>query len=1262
MPHGAVPSHSGRRPDVEDSLCVGRENELAQLAALYGDARERERLALLEGRSGSGKSRILQELSRRIRLEGGVVLEGRCEHGHAFGPFATIVDRALSFLGDMSLRPTIELADLGCFEGCHRLWHQHELSHADGSDQASREARERRLRFFDAIRGLLRDVARLRPPLVILHDLERCDEGTLQLLDFLFEGAGPWASGVSQEPLRALVVASVRDDLPESRRLAALRQQEATAIVRVGELDVEGVRQLLQSDATVHRILERTGGMPDAIELLLEAEPLRPKDLLERRIEVLDAGARRLLEALAVLGRPADLDLLGDLAEIKVTPAERKSLEGSQLLERMILDGRILLGFARARDRELTYERLPEERRRLLHRRCADRFEADGHGPAAHHALAAGDFERAVPLSMDEAHALAARHAQAEAAALLERVLAVAGDTAVPVELRRYLAELYRVAGDYRRALVHAEVVCTARPQSPEAAHRVGRLLTLAGELEDAAQRLRAAHALASTHDDSMTRTTVETLLAELEYQRANYDEAERWASGAVAEASALDELTVEIHARNTLGKVALARKDAGSAAALFEKNREAAEAGRLGHQEAQALTNLGVARLRQQKLQAARECFERAIEVAGEVNDSRETAIATENLAVLAHLRHDYSEALDYYHKAVSLLKRLGNRPMLTRVGINLGELYLSIGDPARARSLCDFAQHMGGANLPASFAAECMKLRGRIDLAQGDLALGRATLASAMETMNSLGANQAIQLVIELARLELREGQVGAARQLVAEAPASDSPRHAALLALLAVDIERAAGGEVLGSARRACRLAEVADDEVVQLEAELRLARALAESDDADGAHRAMAAAEELEQQLTQRVPQESISAWIGRETRQRLNEIATLVSSLGPRRRRVSSLPEAPPVRPTRSAELKRRYPDIAGDSDTIVRLLEVIDKVAPSDATVLVRGESGTGKELVAEALHRHSSRADKPLVKVNCAALVETLLLSELFGHERGAFTGANARKKGRFELADGGTLFLDEIGDISPKTQVALLRVLQEREFERVGGTQPIHVDVRIVAATHRDLEKMVADGTFREDLYYRLRGVAVDVPALRDRTADLRELSETLLRRVADERGEPPKVVSADVLAKLARHRWPGNVRELQNVLRSASLFCEGPILRTEDFSAFSETFAAERPSEDAGANGDRASTLPTPPLEDVIYSRIREGDNSLLEMKKVIERECIVRAMSEADGNITQAAELLGMKRPRLSQLVKQHGLNTCKQGKSRGKTKS
>jgi transcriptional regulator with GAF, ATPase, and Fis domain len=284
-------------------------------------------------------------------------------------------------------------------------------------------------------------------------------------------------------------------------------------------------------------------------------------------------------------------------------------------------------------------------------------------------------------------------------------------------------------------------------------------------------------------------------------------------------------------------------------------------------------------------------------------------------------------------------------------------------------------------------------------------------------------------------------------------------------------------------------------------------------------------------------------------------------------------------------------------------------------------------------------------------VKVNCAALVETLLLSELFGHERGAFTGANALRKGRFELANGGTIFLDEIGDISPKTQVALLRVLQEREFERVGGTQKIRVNVRIIAATHRDLEAMVKEGTFREDLYYRLRGVMLEMPPLRKRLDDLPALAEALLERIAEERGDTRKILSREALELLSSHHWPGNVRELENVLRSATLFADTPLLSPEDFAAFSAMFGISDPEPQTSVNEEEPSDVATSAIfEDLVYDRVRGGDHSLLEMKKVIERECIVRALGETNGNITRAAKLLGMKRPRLSQLVKQYGLNS------------
>jgi Nif-specific regulatory protein len=228
-----------------------------------------------------------------------------------------------------------------------------------------------------------------------------------------------------------------------------------------------------------------------------------------------------------------------------------------------------------------------------------------------------------------------------------------------------------------------------------------------------------------------------------------------------------------------------------------------------------------------------------------------------------------------------------------------------------------------------------------------------------------------------------------------------------------------------------------------------------------------------------------------------------------------------------------------------------QMYEQVAQVAHTNTTVLIRGESGTGKELIAHAVHYNSLRAKKPFVKVSCAALPDTLIESELFGHERGAFTGAEARKKGRFELAEGGTLFLDEIGDINLNTQIKLLRVLQEREFERLGGTETIKANVRLLAATNKDLEKAIANNTFREDLYYRLNVFTIFVPPLRDRKADLLLLADHFLEKLSHEHHKVIKRISTPAIDMLMSYHWPGNVRELENVLERAVLVCDGQVV---------------------------------------------------------------------------------------------------------------
>lgn len=321
--------------------------------------------------------------------------------------------------------------------------------------------------------------------------------------------------------------------------------------------------------------------------------------------------------------------------------------------------------------------------------------------------------------------------------------------------------------------------------------------------------------------------------------------------------------------------------------------------------------------------------------------------------------------------------------------------------------------------------------------------------------------------------------------------------------------------------------------------------------------------------------------------------------------------------------------------IIGESAQLKDLFRLVRKVAASPTSLLLRGESGTGKELVATALHRLSDRASKPLIKVNCTAIPESLFESELFGHEKGSFTGALASKPGRFELADGGTFFLDEVGELPLPMQAKLLRVLQERSFERVGGLSPINVDVRLIAATNAPLEDMVAKGTFREDLLFRLNVVELQLPPLRDRPSDIPLLVEHFITKFNERLGRQVVGLVDGVLVLMERYPWPGNVRELENMLERAVLLSDNERLQLEDFPAL-----ALSPRTGDGSGRER------PDFSDV------ELDGNLKELVRThsleVEQDLILRALAEDGWNVTRAARRLGISRKSLQVKMKEYGL--------------
>jgi DNA-binding NtrC family response regulator len=324
----------------------------------------------------------------------------------------------------------------------------------------------------------------------------------------------------------------------------------------------------------------------------------------------------------------------------------------------------------------------------------------------------------------------------------------------------------------------------------------------------------------------------------------------------------------------------------------------------------------------------------------------------------------------------------------------------------------------------------------------------------------------------------------------------------------------------------------------------------------------------------------------------------------------------------------AAQLRERVDDrfqlgnIIGEHPSMQRLMKNIAQVARSRATVLIHGETGTGKELIAAAIHQNSKRKDNPFIRLNCASLSETLLESELFGHERGSFTGAMARREGRFKQADGGTLFLDEVSEIPPSVQIKLLRFLQEREFERVGGNETLKVDVRVVAATNRDLKQRVDEGRFREDLFYRLKVVQLDVPPLRVRRSDIPLLAQTFLRKYASDNDRPVRGFTEEALRHMMIYPWPGNVRELENAIERAVVMCEGNLIERDDLPT--------------SAHGDLQNGSIMALIPGVTMAEL--------------ERMAILRTLDAVDGSTARAAEILGISQRKIQYRVKEWGYQT------------
>ena len=851
------------------------------------------------------------------------------------------------------------------------------------------------------------------------------------------------------------------------------------------------------------------------------------------------------------------------------------------------------------------------------------------------------------------------------------------------LSLRVKAAQRSLLLGEAADAQRWCESAAALEPNDPTISLLMGRSLMQLGDLVAARVCLARAEANAPAGDAELS-ARVAAERAEVSYLGGELEQAAGHAMRAVEVAVTP---ATRLAARGTLGKILLARGSWELADEHFAEDALVASSAGEITAELRARLNRAIALLSKGRLDEARALLHRVLEDGTRLGEERARAYALSNLGLVAYRQHDYGAALQYWEQTVRFPQALRGRLATALTIANLADLRLRLGLVDHAEHAIAFGKRLLSGSAPPRCAALFKWVAAQIALARRNTELARREIASSLVDAQASGDRDCLESAyLVSARVALEDGDVVRAAQALAHAESvAKSPRARAEIAIIRAIHLRAMGQPALDSANEALLVARTSGEEDLLSEVHTLLATLHRDAGDTLAAQAHCCRAIAVRDQVAGGLPADIRAAFLAKPETVALSRLQSSlahdseVEEETPRSQRVVTRNDGTPSR------------EMVGDDPAIRSLAIAIKKVARSNSTVLIRGESGTGKELVAEALHRASDRAAGPLVSVNCAALVETLLLSELFGHEKGAFTGASARRRGRFEMAEGGTLFLDEIGDISPRTQVALLRVLQEKTFERVGGTTPIRANVRVICATHRDLRAMVERGEFREDLYYRLRGITLEVPALRARLGDLPKIADHLLGRIAVERGEATKLLSSDAVDLLGRHRWPGNIRELENVLRAVSLFAEGHVItatdlidNVDDLRAIAQAGPTSQAPISLRTVASSVNVLPPPSVRDsggalptpssssvdtddedadgvlpedeanataVAYAQVRQGAVSLSDIKRQIERDCIARALVETKGNITRAAALLGMKRPRLSQLVKQYGLSAA-----------
>jgi len=1234
----------------------------------------------IEGVNASTVQRQFVEVQRRLESGGSLALCLDPTGGRA--GCATIRELVTDYARRVQQRrqldpATDELVDF--------LASSRDRSNSPYSDSLSARA------FKNAICRLWKSLSRRVPAALFVFHLDECPQTEREILEHLI--AEFFSDPVAEFAPELEQPGRVRSTVVFVDGIEGLDLEVGEG--RLERLDVsepvrESVRELLASDNVVDQFLASTGGDPTQMDALLSSLPADCQNFWLHRYRQLDVPEQVVVDLLALARQPLSVECLEAAVERIDGGVDFSStvrwLTDEGFVSREIDSGTVRLQLEDGDFRRVLREELASSRRADLHRAlaesaCEAQLQDLGDRFLARHFLEAGDIDRGFEFGLRAARRLHGEHSLSEARELFETLLAHASEASETREIRSYLLDIHDALGNFEQAVDQVRALSESTDSERELdrlACKEAELYVRTGDYERAEQNFEPIYDGDDGSEHESLRAAALFGHAESNYLQGEHAEAESLVTDVIetiepgeAETGTGDIETDRalVRARNLQGKLALFEGKLEEAESLFSSNYALARRRGFEREISRAELNMAVVDLQRGDYGSALETLE-DLRSRSPGPEGAQRAVLLINLGMAAQHDGDYEEALEHYRSALREAKRADYDEALGMAAYNLATALADLGAYDRLLEILDRLEQrqLAGRHLFAGELPETLRAKAFID---------RGEPARALEELGKLdrddqervSAGAWADAVFSSVHAHLELDQTDHARELLEEfeipdeTSVRDCPEGFKQSGWAAVHFEE-------GNYEKAAEAAKVASENLRDVgffteraRTTVTRARSLMELG-REGEAAALVDRRVTEfQERAETVPEPFEETFYQIPAYADLVELGRRVSNdtPAPYREYVEVDGDEEPETPDRRTEAFRRwrsrYSEIIGEDERLLKVFRRIDQVADSDSPVLIRGESGTGKELIAEAIHTHGTETgengdEEPFVKVNCGAFVDNLLLSELFGHEKGAFTGAVEQKIGRFERADGGTIFLDEIGEVSQKAQIALLRVLQEGEFERVGGTDTKTVDVRIVCATNRDLETMVERGEFRLDLYYRLKGVLLELPPLRERRQDI----PRLVRHFAAEQVEENRSVSfsREVLEFLASYSWPGNVRELKNFIRSILLFVEGDDVEMEHLRGLRDFFSEgdieleapeidyDIPVDDYDIETPEPDDIVEDPEEALVEEIVADGLD-LSDLKKRIEHQSIRRALKETGGNITRAAEILKMTRPRLSQIV-------------------